>query len=125
MKCNAGRVSKGSPGRHAGKDTLGRSNSMNKDTEAGKSANCSGNCKEVLHSWIQQACGQRFGWRRGWAEANHDGHGMLSSTILTVSSKQQRDINLPVWIPILPRGASGTFSNISRRFTHFFIKNLQ
>lgn len=64
MTGGTGRMSKGSPGRHPGKDTL-RRNSTRKDTETGTSADCSGNDKEVLYSWVQQACGQRFGWRQG------------------------------------------------------------
>lgn len=64
MTGDTGRMSQGSPGRHAAKETL-RRNSMKKDMEAGKSADCSGNNKEVLYSWVQQACGQRFGWRQG------------------------------------------------------------
>lgn len=55
----------GSPGGQGGKDALGRRNSMDKDTEAGKTPNCSGNCKEVLHSRIHQADGQKHSWREG------------------------------------------------------------
>lgn len=64
MTGNTGRMSEGSPAGLAEKDTL-RRNSMNKDTEAGKSADSSGNDKEVLYRWVQRACGQRFGWRQG------------------------------------------------------------
>ena len=49
MTGDTGRMSQRSPGRHAAKETL-RRNSMKKDMEAGKSADCSGNNKEVLYS---------------------------------------------------------------------------
>lgn len=64
MMGDTGRMSEGSPGGLAGKDTL-RRNSMNKDTEAGKSADSLGNSKEVLYRWLQRACGQRFDRRQG------------------------------------------------------------
>lgn len=65
MKGYTSRMSRGSPGGRDGKDVLGR---RNKDMEAGKRANDSGNSQKVLHCYIQQICGHRLGdrmWARG------------------------------------------------------------
>ena len=66
----------GSSGGQGGKDALGRRSSMDKDMEAGKTTNCSGNCKEVCIIGSTKHVARNLLESR-WAAANHDRHGLV------------------------------------------------
>lgn len=109
---------RGSPGGQGGEGSLGRRNSTNKDMEARRRANCSGNSKELLHCWIQQVHGQRLSWRGGGqqqATAQRDTECRAKQ--FRQYSQSSRAIQVPVQIPILPGGASGVLSHSSQGFT--------